>query len=138
MELRREHGQITIMNLKILSSQFAFIEGQNAGLHRGGIGWDLLPHVIDLSVYLSGVKSIDEVDLLRSEERRSRSIFVEMKMKGVIMTTYFYGRNSDIESYDIEKKIKRFCKINKNAFFFRSLGRKLYLSCIKKTWVQQK
>ena len=48
-------------------------------------------------------------------------------------TLIFTMPNSDIKSYDIEKKIEKFCKINENAFFFRSLGRKLYLSCVKKT-----
>ena len=80
-KLNREHGQIKIMNLNILSPQFAFIEEHEPGLHRGGIGWDLFPHVVDLCVHLSDAESLDEVDILRTEGG-GRSIFVEMELNG--------------------------------------------------------
>ena len=47
-------------------------------------------------------------------------------------TLIFTMPNNDIGSFEIESQLKQFCKINKNAFFFKSLGRKLYLSCVKK------
>ena len=40
--------------------------------------------------------------------------------------------NNDVGSVEIELQLRRFCKKNKNAFFFKSLGRTLYFSCVKK------
>jgi len=71
--------------------------------------------------------------LNRKRTKKNTEIVLSVLKKLKNTTLIFTMPNSDIESYDIEKKIKRFCKINKNAFFFRSLGRKLYLSCVKKT-----
>ena len=47
-------------------------------------------------------------------------------------TLIFTMPNSDINSSQIEIQIKQFCRNKKNAFFFKSLGRKVYFSCIKK------
>ena len=48
-------------------------------------------------------------------------------------TTFIFTMpNNDIGSYEIEKQIKKFCKNNNNAFFFKSLGRTVYLSCVKR------
>ena len=46
-------------------------------------------------------------------------------------TLIFTMPSNDIQSNQITKQIKTFCNKNKNAFFFKSLGRKLYLSCVK-------
>ena len=46
-------------------------------------------------------------------------------------TLIFTMPNSDINSSQIETQIKQLCKKQKNAFFFKSLGRKVYFSCIK-------
>ena len=71
--------------------------------------------------------------LNRKEIEKNTEIVLSALKKLKDTTLIFTMPNSDIKSYDIEKKIRKFCKINENAFFFRSLGRKLYLSCVKKT-----
>ena len=39
--------------------------------------------------------------------------------------------NSDLKSDFIKNRILNFCKSNKNAFFFKSMGAQNYLSCMK-------
>ena len=43
----------------------------------------------------------------------------------------FTSPNDDLGTDMIIKKIKNFCKTKKNCFFFKSLGRKMYLSFLK-------
>ena len=47
-------------------------------------------------------------------------------------TIIFTLPNSDLKSDTITKKIKYFCKINKNAFYFKNLGHVYFKSVLKK------
>ena len=46
-------------------------------------------------------------------------------------TIIFTNPNDDLGTDIITKKIKNFCKTRKNCYFFKSLGRKMYLSFLK-------
>ena len=61
--------RISSLEISILSPQFSQISDQSVGEKRGGIEWDLLPHVIDLGVYLTGILDSGElmVDRVFSE-----------------------------------------------------------------------
>ena len=53
-------------------------------------------------------------------------------LKKISRTTIIFTMpNDDLGSDLIIKKIKRFCKSKKNAFFFKSLGKDLYFSLVK-------
>jgi len=69
--------------------------------------------------------------LHREKINKNCAIILSTLKKLKNTTLIFTMPNNDVQSNQITKQIKNFCNKNKNAFFFKSLGRKLYLSCIK-------
>ena len=71
-------------------------------------------------------------ETLRREKIKENCKIVLSALKKLKNTTLIFTMpNNDVQSNQITKQIKIFCNKNKNAFFFKSLGRKLYLSCAK-------
>ena len=55
------------IDLEILSPQFIGVRNSSIGLKRGGIEWDLLPHVIDLSNHITGAKKIGDIEIVDAD-----------------------------------------------------------------------
>jgi len=53
------------LEISILSPQFSQISDESVGKNRGGIEWDLLPHIIDLGVYFASLK--DNINTVEEE-----------------------------------------------------------------------
>ena len=66
--------------------------------------------------------------LNRGKIKKNTQIFLSALKTLKDTTLIFTMPNNDIGSFEIESQLKQFCKINKNAFFFKSLGR----SCNRK------
>ena len=62
------HGRVPRkIDLEILSPQFIGVRNSSIGLKRGGIEWDLLPHVIDLSNHITGAKKIGDIEIVDAD-----------------------------------------------------------------------
>lgn len=72
-------------------------------------------------------------ETLNRKKINQQILIVLGALKKLKDTTFIFTMpNNDIGSYEIEKQIKKFCKNNNNAFFFKSLGRTVYLSCVRR------
>ncbi len=73
--------RIDSLEIEILSPQFSKITDQNMGLVRGGVEWDLLPHVVDLAFYLMNVKRDGILSISKTRKDSWKSISTEIGLK---------------------------------------------------------
>jgi GDP/UDP-N,N'-diacetylbacillosamine 2-epimerase (hydrolysing) len=82
----------------------------------------------DKYIFLITINSFIEQNI--SIQLFLKNIFLTLK-KFNNTTFIFTMPNSDLKSDFIKNRILNFCKSNKNAFFFKSMGAQNYLSCMK-------
>ena len=97
-ERESERWNIRKIHLSILSPQFIHIKDHSSGEQRGGIEWDLLPHVVDLANHLTGLRNIDDVEIISSCRDSWTSAWAEIQIKGLEVSL-----NSDWASTDVRK-----------------------------------
>lgn len=68
-------------------------------------------------------------NLFKFQKKISECLYSLKRITGV--SIIFTSPNDDLGTDMIVKKIKNFCKIKNDSYFFKSLGRKMYLSFLK-------
>ena len=83
-ESEKNEDKLVSIEASILSPQFSQIEDKGLGLIRGGVEWDLFPHVIDLCLFLTDTRKLEETSIIDSVVNGWKSIDSEISIGGTI------------------------------------------------------
>ncbi len=82
-EKKRGGVGVRSIHISILSPQFSQIEDSLLGSVRGGVAWDLLPHIVDMSFFLTEVSNYSDIAVKDVETVGWKAIAIKMLCKEV-------------------------------------------------------
>ena len=108
-------GRIKSLEIEILSPQFSKITNQNLGLVRGGVEWDLLPHVADLAFYLMNVKRSGIISISETMKSSWRSVSTKISLKDANIKLIADWANSSVRKVETRGEL---ALIGENRIYF--------------------
>ena len=81
--ISEKNCKVRSIRMKMLSPQFS--NSMSSGENRGGVEWDLLPHVVDMAFWIVGIRENKEISDFKIISYGSGEISVEMNKQDCLL-----------------------------------------------------